>query len=107
MRLLVCIIWALSLCAFGACTGGEDDGGPDGPERLVPPGDNEFAELEEPESVGECESALDCLGNCEHSCTIVPDGPFTCPIVPLPTPDRVVDADCTCVESVCAWQELR
>jgi hypothetical protein len=83
--------------------GDDDDDDVSGPTRLVPPGDPDFTTLETPEQPAECASDDQCVDSCTHSCRLIPTGPTTCPIDPVPTPPRVADALCICSEGVCAW----
>lgn len=89
---------ALCLCAQVACS---DPG--DGEDRLIPSTDSQFGALERPERAGECSATSDCQASCVHSC--IPDSqePMTCPIEPLPLPDRLVGATCACDDDACKW----
>jgi hypothetical protein len=92
---------AFALALASACTPDDGDSG-----RLIPPGDEDYADLERPEATGECSASPDCEASCEHQCAPIPTGPVTCPADPLPLPERLDQADCVCDETaVCAWYE--
>jgi hypothetical protein len=98
--------------AFALFTGCGDDASlspagdaraPDAIPRLIPPGDSDYPELEQPEQSGECAQATDCEPSCLHSCAPIPTGPVTCPVDPVPVPARVIGAECLCLGALCAW----
>ncbi len=96
-RALMLAAFALALAS--ACSADDADSG-----RLVPPGDEAYAELEQPEAVGECAANPDCEIRCERQCAPLPTGPVTCPADPPPLPERLDQAVCVCDETaVCAW----
>ena len=78
---------------------------PDPQQRLIPPSDQDYADLETPEAAGECYIDEHCEAVCEHKCAPVPDGPVTCPADPPPSAERITDAYCLCDGSICAWYE--
>ncbi len=72
-------------------------------DRLIQRDDEEFSDLERPESAGECSATSQCVDNCLHSCTPLSAQPMTCPAEPVPLPSRLAGATCTCAEQVCKW----
>ena len=91
---------AALLLLAGSCMGEPE---PASQVRLIPPEDSEFAERETPEVEGECQTSVECEISCQHSCALPAVGPVTCPSEPEPTPERVTDALCGCLGTVCAW----
>lgn len=92
------ILAAFALALASACAD-DDDGG-----RLIPVGDPDYADLERPESAGECAGNADCEASCVYQCAPPPTGPVTCPADPPPLPERLDQATCICDDTlVCAW----
>jgi hypothetical protein len=92
------------IAAFACLLGPACDQVAGSPERLIPPGDPEHVDLEQPEAAGECQSTSECQHSCVHGCVPLAGGPVTCPADPPPLPERLADATCLCDGDLrCAW----
>jgi hypothetical protein len=89
----------LALCLMQAGCSDPDDG----EDRLIPSTDGQFGALERPELPGECATSSTCQASCVHSCIPERQEPMTCPIDPIPLPERLVGATCVCDDQICKW----
>ena len=95
--------WIVAIATLVGLSGCPADDDMPSDTRLIPPGDVDYTQLETPELIDECFNDDGCEHSCVHSCVPLDDGPVTCPVIPIPTPERLTTASCVCEASVCAW----